>query len=75
MELGIYTFGDITSDPNSGRMISVPERYAEVLAAAKLADEAGLDVFGVGEHHRLDKTDPSDQRCDNPVDPRSSPGL
>jgi probable LLM family oxidoreductase len=54
MELGIYTFGDITSDPNSGRMISVPERYAEVLAAAKLADEAGLDVFGVGEHHRLD---------------------
>ena len=54
MELGIYTFGDITSDPNSGRMISVPERYAGVLAAAKLADEAGLYVFGVGEHHRFD---------------------
>jgi probable LLM family oxidoreductase len=54
MELGIYTFGDITSDPNTGRKIGVPQRYAEVLAAAKLADEAGLDVFGVGEHHRLD---------------------
>jgi probable LLM family oxidoreductase len=54
MELGIYTFGDITPDPNTGRAISVAQRYAEVLAAAKLADEAGLDVFGVGEHHRLD---------------------
>jgi alkanesulfonate monooxygenase SsuD/methylene tetrahydromethanopterin reductase-like flavin-dependent oxidoreductase (luciferase family) len=54
MELGIYTFGDITPDPNTGRAIGVSQRYAEVLAAAKLADEAGLDVFGVGEHHRLD---------------------
>jgi alkanesulfonate monooxygenase SsuD/methylene tetrahydromethanopterin reductase-like flavin-dependent oxidoreductase (luciferase family) len=54
MELGIYTFGDITGDPNTGRAISVSQRFAEILAAAKLADEAGLDVFGVGEHHRLD---------------------
>lgn len=54
MELGIYTFGDITPDPNTGRAISLSQRYAEILAAAKLADDAGLDVFGVGEHHRLD---------------------
>jgi len=54
MELGIYTFGDITPDPNTGGAISISQRYAEILAAAKLADEAGLDVFGVGEHHRLD---------------------
>jgi alkanesulfonate monooxygenase SsuD/methylene tetrahydromethanopterin reductase-like flavin-dependent oxidoreductase (luciferase family) len=54
MELGVYTFGDITPDPNTGRAISIPQRYAEILAAAKLADEVGLDVFGVGEHHRLD---------------------
>src|ERR1700679_644296 len=54
MELGLYTFGDITPDPNTGRAISVAQRYAEILAAAKLADDAGLDVFGVGEHHRLD---------------------
>jgi alkanesulfonate monooxygenase SsuD/methylene tetrahydromethanopterin reductase-like flavin-dependent oxidoreductase (luciferase family) len=54
MELGLYTFGDITPDPQTGRAIPVEQRYAEVLAAAKLADEAGLDVFGVGEHHRLD---------------------
>jgi alkanesulfonate monooxygenase SsuD/methylene tetrahydromethanopterin reductase-like flavin-dependent oxidoreductase (luciferase family) len=54
MELGLYTFGDITADPLTGHAISVPQRYAEILAAAKLADEAGLDAFGVGEHHRPD---------------------
>jgi alkanesulfonate monooxygenase SsuD/methylene tetrahydromethanopterin reductase-like flavin-dependent oxidoreductase (luciferase family) len=54
MELGLYTFGDITPDPHTGRAIEVRQRYAEILAAAKLADGAGLDVFGVGEHHRLD---------------------
>ena len=54
MEFGIYTFGDITADPQSGRAISAAQRYAEIMAAAKLADAAGLDVFGVGEHHRLD---------------------
>ncbi len=54
MEIGIYTFGDITRDPHTGRAIGVPQRYAEILAAAKLADAAGLDVIGVGEHHRLD---------------------
>jgi alkanesulfonate monooxygenase SsuD/methylene tetrahydromethanopterin reductase-like flavin-dependent oxidoreductase (luciferase family) len=54
MELGLYTFGDITADPQTGRTVTVSERYAEIVAAAKLADEAGLAVFGVGEHHRLD---------------------
>src|SRR5580704_4918508 len=54
MELGIYTFGDITPDPATGRAVGVLQRHAEIVAAAKLADEAGFDVFGVGEHHRLD---------------------
>jgi alkanesulfonate monooxygenase SsuD/methylene tetrahydromethanopterin reductase-like flavin-dependent oxidoreductase (luciferase family) len=54
MEIGLYTFGDITPNPNTGRAISIPQRYAEILAAAELADQAGLHVFGVGEHHRLD---------------------
>ena len=54
MEIGVYTFGDITPDWQTGRAIPVAQRYREMLAAAKLADEAGLDVFGVGEHHRLD---------------------
>ena len=41
MELGLYTFGDITPDPQTGRTAGVRERYAEIVAAAKLADEAG----------------------------------
>ena len=53
-ELGIYTLGDIVSDPLTGVTISPKQRLDEVIAAAKLADELGLDVFGVGEHHRLD---------------------
>lgn len=54
MELGLYTFGDVTPDPQTGRAVSVQQRYAEIIAAAKLADAVGLDVFGIGEHHRLD---------------------
>ena len=53
-ELGLYTFGDLTPDAKTGKTISAERRLAEVLAAAKLADASGLDVFAVGEHHRLD---------------------
>jgi len=54
MEIGLYTFGDLTPDPRTGRTPTTAERYAEIVAAAKLADDAGLHVFGVGEHHRPD---------------------
>jgi probable LLM family oxidoreductase len=53
-EFGIYTFGDLFPNPQTGKMISARQRVEEIVAAAKLADEAGLDVFGFGEHHRLD---------------------
>lgn len=53
-ELGLYTFGDLTPDTQSGKTISYQQRMAEILAAAKLADASGLDVFAAGEHHRLD---------------------
>jgi probable LLM family oxidoreductase len=54
VEIGIFTFGDLTPDRATGRTISAEQRLQEILAAAKLADELGLDVYGVGEHHRLD---------------------
>ncbi len=54
MEFGLYTFGDLIADPASGRTLTAKERLSEIRQAAKLADEAGLDVFGLGEHHRLD---------------------
>ena len=53
-ELGLYTFGDLMPDTPTAKAIGAQQRLAEILAAAKLAEEAGLDVFAVGEHHRLD---------------------
>lgn len=54
IEVGIYTLADIGPDPLTGKTISPKERMDNIIEAAKLADEAGLDIFGVGEHHRLD---------------------
>jgi alkanesulfonate monooxygenase SsuD/methylene tetrahydromethanopterin reductase-like flavin-dependent oxidoreductase (luciferase family) len=54
MEIGLYTFGDLptgTRGPEASR-----KRLQEVVEAAKLADQAGLSVFGIGEHHRPDYT-------------------
>ncbi|MNN69952.1 hypothetical protein D3C81_1857790 [compost metagenome] len=53
-EIGMYTLADIGPDPLTGHTISTKQRLDEIIEAAKLADEAGLDIFGVGEHHRLD---------------------
>jgi probable LLM family oxidoreductase len=54
VELGIYTFGEVTPDPATGRTISPSERLRNLLEEIELADRVGLDVFGVGEHHRPD---------------------
>jgi alkanesulfonate monooxygenase SsuD/methylene tetrahydromethanopterin reductase-like flavin-dependent oxidoreductase (luciferase family) len=53
-ELGLFTFGDLMPEGSAGESVGAQQRLAEILAAAKLADAAGLDVFAVGEHHRLD---------------------
>lgn len=52
MELGITTFAETI--PASGPDISHGRRLREVLEEIRVADEVGLDVFGVGEHHRAD---------------------
>jgi len=51
-ELGLYTFGDIT--PELGGSVTPERRLRDVVDEARLADEVGLDVFAVGEHHRAD---------------------
>jgi probable LLM family oxidoreductase len=56
MEIGIYTFGERTTDPKTGQLISPGERLRRLLEEIELADQVGLDVFGVGEHHRPDYT-------------------
>ena len=54
IEIGLYTFGDLGPDPQTGKTISIQQRLHEVLAIGKLTEDVGLDIFGVGEHHRLD---------------------
>ncbi len=54
MEIGIYTFAELQEDPHDGSMISPHQRMRDLMEEAALADQVGLDVFGVGEHHRGD---------------------
>ncbi|MBX5439158.1 MAG: LLM class flavin-dependent oxidoreductase [Thermoflavifilum sp.] len=56
MEIGIYTFGERTVDPETGQLISPAERLRRLMEEVELADQVGLDVFAVGEHHRPDFT-------------------
>jgi probable LLM family oxidoreductase len=53
MELGVYTFGERTAD-SAGHVQTQQERLRDLLEEIELADQVGLDVFGVGEHHRPD---------------------
>lgn len=52
-EFGIYSLGERIPGL-TGETLSASKRIENIIAAAKLADEAGLDLFGIGEHHRLD---------------------
>ena len=61
MELGAYSFGDTQRNPD-GSLRSTAEAIRNLLDAIVVADESGLDYFGVGEHHTLDM-------------PASSPGA
>jgi probable LLM family oxidoreductase len=56
MELGTYTFAELTPDAGGGPTISAAQRLRDLIEEIELADQVGLDVFGVGEHHRPDFT-------------------
>lgn len=51
MQLGIFSVGDLTTDPTTGRTPSENERIKATVAIAQKAEEIGLDVFATGEHH------------------------
>ncbi|TPM29230.1 LLM class flavin-dependent oxidoreductase [Mesorhizobium sp. B2-3-5] len=53
MELGLYTFADVSPQPGPGA-IRPHERLRNLIEEVELADQVGLDVFGLGEHHRPD---------------------
>ncbi|HKJ03222.1 MAG TPA: LLM class flavin-dependent oxidoreductase [Longimicrobiales bacterium] len=54
MEIGVYTFAETPLDPDTGRQLGARQRIHDLLEEIELADQVGLDVFGVGEHHRPD---------------------
>jgi putative FMN-dependent luciferase-like monooxygenase len=51
MQFGIFTVGDVTTDPTTGRTPSEVERIKAMLTIALKAEEVGLDVVATGEHH------------------------
>ncbi|MEU1165917.1 LLM class flavin-dependent oxidoreductase, partial [Streptomyces sp. NPDC005921] len=51
MQFGIFTVGDVTPDPTTGRTPTERERIKAMVAIALKAEEVGLDVFATGEHH------------------------
>ncbi|MBA3524149.1 MAG: LLM class flavin-dependent oxidoreductase [Geodermatophilaceae bacterium] len=51
MQFGIFTVGDVTPDPTTGRAPSEAERIQSMVAVAIKAEDIGLDVFAAGEHH------------------------
>ena len=53
-EVGLYSFAELTPDPLTGKLITPTERVNNLLETIELADQVGLDVFGLGEHHRPD---------------------
>jgi hypothetical protein len=53
-ELGLYTFVENLPNPATGALTPPAERMRHLIETAELADQVGLDVFGIGEHHRTE---------------------
>jgi len=54
VEIGVYSFAEVSLDAGSGRAAAAEQRLRHLVEEIELADRVGLDVFGVGEHHRPD---------------------
>jgi len=57
MQIGVDSFGAVISDPATGLSISPVQRMDNLLDEIILAEQVGLDVFGIGEHHRSEFVD------------------
>ena len=53
-ELGLTSFAETVSDPTRGAAVDHGDRLRQIIAEIELADRVGLDVYGLGEHHRAD---------------------
>ena len=63
MEIGVYTFGDVPQTPAESRSAVEGQRLRDLIEEVELADQVGLDVYGVGEHHRPDYAISLRQSC------------
>ncbi len=54
MEIGVYTFVENTPDPATGVVLDPAQRLRDLIEEVALADQVGLEIFGIGEHHRPD---------------------
>src|SRR5258705_4214309 len=54
MEIGVYTFADLGTHPVTKETITPRQRMMNLMEEIELADQLGLDVFALGEHHRPD---------------------
>ena len=54
LEFGLMTFADVAPETVSGKGINAHQRIQDLLEEIKLADQLGIDIFGIGEHHRPD---------------------
>lgn len=54
MEIGITSFVENTPDPKTGKLLDPHERFSNLMEEIELADQLGLDIYAVGEHHRPD---------------------
>lgn len=59
MELGIGMFGDLGYDESTQKFQSASQRLQEIIEEVKLADQLGVDLFAMGEHHREDYAVPA----------------
>src|SRR6195256_2889318 len=57
MQIGVDSFGAVISDPATGITLSPVQRMDNLLDEIVVADQVGLDVFGIGEHHRSEFVD------------------
>ncbi len=53
-EIGLYSFAELTPDPHTGHKLAPAERMQNLLEEITLADQVGLDFYGLGEHHRVE---------------------
>ena len=54
LEFGLMTFADVAPETVPGKGINAHQRIQDLIEEIRLADQLGIDVFGIGEHHRPD---------------------